>query len=112
MHRFETLSFAPPTGRPPVLVVGNSGIAEDTGPPAGAFAQIVDGAPASGFSVSQFGYLELTRDRDGKGPWHGSIVALDPAAWSPFLAPCAAPDGVDPALCVKPAGDRRSQVQP
>lgn len=102
MHRFETLSFAPPTGRPPVLVVGNSGVAEDTGPPAGAFAQAVDGAPASGFSVSQFGYLELARDRNGKGPWHGSIVALDPAAWSPFLASCATPDAGDPALCVKP----------
>jgi len=100
MHRFETLSFAPPTNRPPVLIVGNSGVAEDTGPPVGAFAQTVDGAPASGFSVIQFGYLELTRD--GGGPWHGSIVALDPAAWSPYLAPCAAPGAAGQGLCVKP----------
>ena len=52
MHRFETLSFAPPTRRPPVLIVGNSGVAEDPGPPIGAFAQTVDGAPASGFSIA------------------------------------------------------------
>lgn len=69
MHCFETLSFAPPTGRPQVLIVGNSGVAEDTGPPVGAFAQTVDAA-----------------------------------AWSPFLAPCDAPDAVDQALCVKPGG--------
>ena len=85
MHRFEALSFSAPTGRPPVLVVGNSGVAEDTGPPAGAFAQTVDGAPASGFSVAQYGYLELARD--GSGAWHGSMVTLDPATWSPFLSP-------------------------
>jgi hypothetical protein len=100
MHRFEALSFAAPTGRPPVLVVGNSGVAEDPGPPAGAFAQTVDGAPASGFSVAQFGYLELTRD--GGGVWHASMVALDPAAWSPFLSPCAS-GAEDQAFCVKPA---------
>jgi hypothetical protein len=100
MHRFETLSFAPPTRRPPVLIVGNSGVAEDTGPPVGAFAQTVDGAPASGFSILQFGYMELTRT--GAGPWHGTILAVDPAAWSPFLAPCSPSGSGDQALCVKP----------
>ncbi len=98
MHRFEALSFAAPTGRPPVLVVGNSGVAEDPSPPVGAFAQTVDGAPASGFSVAQFGYLELTRG--GKGDWHASMVTLDPTAWSPFLSPCV-PGVVDQAFCVK-----------
>jgi hypothetical protein len=83
-----------------VLVVGNSGVAEDTGPPTGAFAQIVDGAPASGFSLISFGYLELARK--GNGPWHGAIVAQNPAAWSTYVAPCAAPDAVAQALCVKP----------
>ena len=100
MHRFEALSFAAPTNRPPTLVVGNSGVAEDPSPPVGAFAQTVDGAPASGFSVAQFGYLELTKD--GGGAWHGAMVTVDPAAWSPFLAPCA-PGAVDQAFCVKPA---------
>ncbi len=100
MHRFEALSFAAPSGRPPSLIVGNSGVAEDTGPPAGAFAQAIDGAAASGFSVAQFGYLELAKD--GSGAWRGAMVAVDPAAWSPFLAPCT-PGAVDQAFCVKPA---------
>ena len=73
---------------------------EDTGPPTGAFAQSVDGAPASGFSVDQFGYLELTRD--SHGTWHGAMVARNAADWSPFLAPCAAPPTADQALCIKP----------
>ncbi len=104
MHRFEALSFAAPSHRPPTLVVGNSGVQEDTGPPTGAFAQTVDGAPASGFSVDQFGYLELIRDRSGN--WRGAMIAVDPAAWAPFLAPCATPTRSDQALCVKalPAG--------
>ncbi len=100
MHRFEALSFAAPSNRPPALVVGSSGVFEDAGPPAGAFAQTVDGAPAAGFSVTQFAYLELARD--GGGAWRGALVAIDPAAWSPFLAPCV-PGTVDQALCVKPA---------
>lgn len=100
MHRFEALSFAAPTHRPPVLVVGNSGVAEDPSPPTGAFAQTVDGAPASGFSIAQFGYLELARE--GGGAWRGSIVTVDPSAWSPYLAPCAAAGDVAPGLCVKP----------
>jgi hypothetical protein len=99
MHRFEALSFAAPARRPPVLVVGNSGVVEDPNPPVGAFAQTVDGATASGFSVAQFGYLELARD--GSGTWRGSVVTLDPTAWAPFVAPCA-PGAVDQALCVKP----------
>lgn len=109
MHRFEALSFAAPTRRPPVLVVGNSGVAEDPGPPNGAFAQTVDGATASGFSVDQFGYLELRRD--GRGAWHGEVVTVDPAAWAPYLAPCAMPEATEQTLCVKglptaaPAGE-------
>jgi hypothetical protein len=100
MHRFEALNFAAPTRRPPTLVVGNSGVVEDDGPPTGAFAQSVDGAPASGFSVISFGYLELTRDT--KGTWNGAMVAVNPAAWPPFLAPCATPASAGQALCVKP----------
>jgi hypothetical protein len=99
MHRFEALSFTAPSHRPPTLVVGNSGVEEDTGPPTGAFAQVIDGAPASGFSVDAFGYLELNRDRHGV--WRGAMVAADPTAWAPFLAPCATPDQ---PLCVKPLG--------
>jgi hypothetical protein len=100
MHRFEALSFAAPSRRPPTLVVGNSGVAEDPSPPTGAFAQTVDGATAVGFSVAQFGYLELTRNTHGA--WQGAMVALNPAGWSPFLAPCATPTTADQTFCVKP----------
>ncbi|MEA2559661.1 MAG: hypothetical protein QOH06_1165 [Acidobacteriota bacterium] len=100
MHRFEALSFAAPSHRPPTLIVGNSGVAEDPSPPTGAFAQTIDGAPASGFSVDQFGYLELTRSN--RGTWQGAMVALDPTVWPPFLAPCATPATADQDLCVKP----------
>ncbi|MGH9361497.1 MAG: metallophosphoesterase [Thermoanaerobaculia bacterium] len=99
MHRFESLSFSPGAGRPPTLVVGNSGVQEDTGPPQGSFQQTVDGAEASGFSVSQFGFLEL--DRDGGGEWHGTVFTPDPAAWAPYLGPCDGSSSERPFLCVE-----------
>jgi hypothetical protein len=96
MHRFETVNFAAPSPRPPTLIVGNSGVGEDTGPPVGAFAQALDGATATGFSLPQYGYLELAKSEGGS--WRGQIVALDPAAWSPYVAPCGAGEA---QLCVK-----------
>lgn len=99
MHRFEALSFAAPSLRPPTLIVGNSGIVEESGPPVGAFAQAVGATPAAGFSVQQFGYLELQRGE--RGGWSAAMVAVDPAAWSPYLAPCGSA-AVEGALCVRP----------
>lgn len=96
MHRFETVNFTAPSERPPTLIVGNSGVGEDSGPPVGAFAQTLGGATATGFSLAQYGYLELRKDESGA--WLGQIVALAPAAWSPYVVPCA--DG-DAHLCVK-----------
>lgn len=95
MHRFEALSFVAPTIRPPTLVVGNSGVFEDTGPPSGAFAQAVDGGTATGFSVVSFGYFELSAAPEG---WRGAIVAVDPTAWPPYVAPCSA---TPQPLCVR-----------
>ncbi len=99
MHRFESLSFAPAAGRPPALVVGNSGVQEDSGPPQGSFEQTVDGAAASGFSVIQFGFLEL--DRGTGGTWRGTVFTTDPAAWAPNLAPCDGSSAEPPFLCVE-----------
>lgn len=100
MHRFESLAFAPAAGRPPALVVGNSGVQEDTAPPAGSFQQTVDGAEASGFSVEQFGFLELTRGPGGR--WRGTVVTPNPAAWAPHLGPCDGGALTDtPFLCVE-----------
>ena len=99
MHRFESLSFAPAAGRPPTLVVGNSGVQEDPGPPQGSFQQTVDGAEASGFSLSQFGFLEL--DRGSDGTWRGTMLTPDPAAWAPNLAACDGASSPRPFLCVE-----------
>lgn len=109
MHRFESLGFAAGSGRPPTLVVGNSGVEEDTEPPQGSFQQAVDGAQASGFSVEEFGFLEMNRDA-GRG-WHGTVFTPDPAAWAPNLEPCAGslsggspsggPGSERPFLCVE-----------
>ncbi|HEX4954715.1 MAG TPA: metallophosphoesterase [Thermoanaerobaculia bacterium] len=98
MHRFEWLVFNQSTGRPPSLIVGNGGVQEDTEPPQGAFQQAVDGTQASGFSVEEFGFLELARD--AKGRWLGTVLTPDPGAWAPSLQPCPARAG-EPPLCVE-----------
>lgn len=96
MHRFEALAFAAPSQNPPTLVVGNSGVAEDTGPPTGAFSQTIDGGSASGFSVISFGYFELSA---GPAGWQGAVVAVQPSDWSAFVPACT---GAGQTLCVKP----------
>lgn len=98
MHRFEELGFEAGSGRPPTLITGNGGVAEDSEPPQGAFEQAVDGLPASGFSVEQFGFLELSRAAGGA--WQGTVFTPNPAAWAPDLAPCPAPRREPLALCV------------
>lgn len=115
MHRYESLTFAASTGRPPSLIVGNGGVMEDSGPPQGTFRGTVDGATASGQAVEQFGYLLL--ERDAAGTWSGKVVSPSPADWQPTLASCGggtpaavgdssagepgAGGAVMPALCVE-----------
>lgn len=97
MHRFEALSFAPPSHLPPTLIVGMSGVAEETGKPIGAISQVLDDGTAIGVTVEEFGYVEL--ERDPVGGWNGRIRALAPAAWSPYFAACT---GNNVSLCVSP----------
>ena len=99
MHRFESLAFAAAAGRPPTLVVDNSGVEQDTAPPQGSFQQTVDGAEASGFSVEEFGFLELARGPGGE--WHGTVVTPDPSARASYLAPCPGSGSERPFLCVE-----------
>lgn len=99
MHRFEWLSFAAAAGRPPQLIVGNGGVLEDTAPPTGSFSQIVDDQPASGFSVEEFGFVQL--GRDAAGGWSGAVVTTDPAAWSGLLPACDSPPPAGTFLCVE-----------
>ena len=98
MHRFESVSFAAGSGRPPTLIVGNSGVLEDTDPPSGSFSQVVDGAAASGWSVAQFGFLMLTRNDDGT--WQGVVETTDPASWSAELPSCGSAPAAGQFLCV------------
>ena len=74
LHRYESLEFAAGSGRPDTIVVGNSGVVEDTGPPSGSFSQLVDGVAATGLSVEEFGYVTLTRD--DRGAWRAERVAI------------------------------------
>ena len=96
MHRFEQLAFATGSARPPQLVAGMSGVAEETDPPVGDFAQAVDGEQASGYTVDAFGYVLMVRGDDGA--WDGEVRSADPSAWSGFLPDCGTPD--DEPYCV------------
>jgi hypothetical protein len=85
MHQFESVTFEPGTGRPPQLIVGNSGVALTNSPLSGPFTMPVDGKPAEGLSLIEFGYLELTLQADGS--WRGEVV--DPRRSPPeVLADC------------------------
>jgi len=99
MHRFESLTFAAGSSRPPQLIVGNSGVLEDTSPPTGSFSQTLDGQQASGFSLEQFGFVQL--DRGAGGTWSGAVVSTAPAAWSAVLPACGSSPTPGVFLCVK-----------
>jgi hypothetical protein len=99
MHRFESLTFAAGSSRPPQLIVGNSGVLEDTSPPTGSFSQTIDGQQASGFSIAQFGFVQL--DRGAGGTWSGAVVTTAPAAWSAVLPACGSSPAPGAFLCVK-----------
>ncbi len=98
MHRFERLTFAAGSSRPPQLIVGNSGVLEDSVPPTGSFSQNVDGQMASGFAVQEFGFVQF--DRGVEGAWSGSVVTTNPAAWSAELPACGSPSASGASLCV------------
>ena len=98
MHRFESLTSPAGSGRPPHLVVGNSGVLEDTDSPKGSFSQVVDGVASSGFRVEQFGFVMFTRTHERA--WQGAVTTVDPAAWSSFLPACGTTAATGAFLCV------------
>ena len=98
MHRFESLDFAPGSGRPPQLIVGTGGVLEESGPPTGSFEQAVDGVDAGGRSVEQFAFLEL--DRAAGGGWQGTVFTPVPADWPPTVPACVT-GPPRPFLCVE-----------
>ena len=102
MHRFEQLSWSAGAQRPPQLVAGNGGVAEETDPPVGRFAQTVDGEAASGYTVDEFGFVLMRRGDDGA--WSGAVVTPDPAAWDGLLPACGTEGEGGGVLCVEGSG--------
>jgi hypothetical protein len=86
MHRFEAVTFA--SGRPPQLVVGDSGVAITGDPLSGAFAATVDGQPAKGLAVNAFGYLDVQLGRSGRWWWGKVVNPLLPGPGPEALAVC------------------------
>ena len=70
MHRYESLTFS--DGRPPQVVIGNSGVKLDTKPPIGDFHTTVDSLTAQGNATDQFGFLDMAFHPDGS--WRGYLV--------------------------------------
>lgn len=99
MHRFEALTFAPGSNRPPQLIVGNGGVQEDTSPPTGSFSQTLEGQQASGFSIEQFGFVQM--ERGAGGAWSGTVVTQAPAAWNSVLPACGSVPAPGVLRCVK-----------
>jgi hypothetical protein len=85
MHQFESVAFPSGGDRPPQLIIGNSGVGLTNSPLSGAFTTAVDGEPAEGLSVIEFGYLELTLQADGS--WRGEVIDPRPSA-PKVLASC------------------------
>ena len=97
LHAFQSLSFfgdfvAP---RPPQLVIGDSGVALDTGAPSGAFDATVDGRATHVVGFAKFGFLHVAELR-ADGSWRGAM--LD--ATRSVLADCDTANLPD-SLCVQ-----------
>ncbi len=108
MHRFQALTFA--GARPPLVVVGTSGVALDPSPPTGKFTTTLEGLPvavlATGAEVSTpqgpkaaFGYLEI--DYQSNGTWQGKLI--DPSQ-NLVIAHCGSARAEKGAVCALAPG--------
>jgi hypothetical protein len=70
MHIFESLSFLQDSTRPPQIVIGNSGVSLNDQPANGDFTQTVDGQPAVGNAMQEFGFLSMSV---GSSAWRGEV---------------------------------------
>lgn len=94
IHRFEALTVAG-TGRPPQLVIGNSGISLERDELAGKFETGLDGATVQGLAINEFGHLEARLEP--AGGWTGRLVGTGGQA----MAVCRS--GVPGAAICQPA---------
>jgi hypothetical protein len=75
MHLFEAFTFATP-GRPPQLVIGDSGVQLDSAPVPTFTAQNVDGQQGSGVQLIRFGFFNfaLALALAADGTWQGQLL--------------------------------------
>lgn len=96
MHRFQSLNFARP--RAQQLIIGDGGVELASTYPPSPFSGPVDGQTASGFGLSQFGYMTLSLTEHGR--WTGKLV--NPTASPSVLATCNSNNPAESGLCVSP----------
>ncbi|MCG8461501.1 MAG: hypothetical protein MI919_34905, partial [Holophagales bacterium] len=97
MHIFQSATFPAGSGRPPQLVVGNSGVKMYEPDPEGAYARTIDGLEAQGLAFAHHGFLDISTFDPATGAWTGQIV--NPAK-NEVYATCdsSAPGG---SICVE-----------
>ena len=98
-HRFQTLTFG--SGRPPQVIIGNSGIVLTSDVVTEPFAFTVDGAKASGLSMNEFGYLDLFLETNGD--WKGDVINPQMPPDSQVLAECGTAQLQAGSICQLPA---------
>jgi hypothetical protein len=80
MHIYESLTFfdsnTQPTGRPPQIVIGNSGVALG-GAPGNGIQDNIDGQTAEYNSALSFGFLKMTAG--DQGVWQGQVMQANGA---------------------------------
>ena len=72
MHIYESLTFPQADGRPPQIVVGNSGVSLSTYPASSSFSATVDGETATGNALNKYGYLQINFEKEGF--WQGNML--------------------------------------
>lgn len=110
MHRFQALTFN--GGRPPMVVVGTSGVALDGSPPTGSFSTTVDGdataALATGATLTTpsgsetaFGYLEIDRTASA---WSGKLINAAATGGALEIAKCGSAQQAQGSVCALEPG--------
>ncbi|HEY0832956.1 MAG TPA: metallophosphoesterase [Azospirillum sp.] len=88
LHRFESVAFADKTGRPPQLIIGDSGVQLSGAKQPSTAKVTVDGLSAHVLQDAAFGYMIATLGK--KGDWSG-IVYNEKGDRKHAIASCAVP---------------------
>ncbi len=104
MHRFQSVSFENGS-RPPLIVIGSSGVALDSSPPTGALLSNIDGLPArvlttnntlqsKGKTYNAFAYLSV--DLEKSGEWKAALVNPPQKI---IIAKCSSQQNMNQGVC-------------